>query len=168
MGNMQSWQLSWQLYLMLFVAMVGVPVFAGSVAYYVNTRLLKPLLWWVLFCTSAFLWTAWWLSHNQIDVSGNSMTLRAGFYQTVIDDYAQASRDVEVRPLHELGDFKPNVAVNGINLPEYQVGWYLLENRKLAFVMLIGHTEQVSVIKTASMTAILGGNIRKENLSRHN
>ncbi len=158
---MQFWHLSWQLYLILFTAMVFSPAIAGIAVYYWNRKLLKPVLWWVLGCTGAFLWTSWWVGHNQIAVSGNSLTVRAGFYQTVINDYSTASRDIEVRSKYNLGGFTPNVAVDGINLPEYQVGWYLLENRKLAFVMLIGQSDEVSVVDTPSMTAIVSGNIRK-------
>ncbi len=161
---MEFWHLSWQLYLILFTAMVFAPAVAGTAAYLYNQRLLKPVLWWVLACTVAFLWTAWWISHNQIAVSGNKMMVRAGFYQTVINDYAMASRDIEVRSKADLGGFKPNVAVDGIDLPEYQVGWYLLENRKLAFVMLIGHSDEVSVVDTPGMTAIVSGNIRNAKI----
>ena len=92
------------------------------------------------------------------------MLVRAGFYQTVINDYAMASRDIEIRSKDELGEFKPNVAVDGIDLPEYKVGWYLLENRKLALVMLIGKSDEVSVVDTPGMTAIVSGNIRNAKI----
>lgn len=161
---MDFWHLSWQLYFILFTAMVLAPSVAGTAAYFYNKRLLNPVLWWVLACTVAFLWTSWWISHNQIAVSGNKMLVRAGFYQTVINDYATASREIEIRSKDNLGGFAPNVAVDGIDLPEYKVGWYLLENRKLAFVMLIGQSNEVSVVDTPGMTAIVSGNIRNAKI----
>ena len=161
---MEFWHLSWQLYFILFTAMVFAPSVAGTAAYLYNNRLLKPVLWWVIACTVAFLWTSWWISNNQIAVSGNKMLVRAGFYQTVINDYAMASRDIEIRSKDKLGEFKPNVAVDGIDLPKYKVGWYLLENRKLAFVMLIGKSDEVSVVDTPGMTAIVSGNIRNAKI----
>lgn len=161
---MTAWQLGWQLYFVLFIAIVLVPSTAGIALYFWQKRFLKPVLWWLLACAVTYVWTAWWLSHNQIAVSGDTLTVRAGFYRTVIHDYPEARAEIVVRDKKELGDFTPQIAVDGIDLPKYQVGWYVLANRKLAFVMLIGEEQEVSVVDTPRITAIVSGNIQQLNL----
>ncbi len=158
---MVFFDIGWQLYLILFSLMVLVPAVIGLVLLAVNKNWLKPVLWSALSCTCAFLWTAWWFNHNQVFIQDNSMLLQAGFYQTTVNDLSLPQSAINVIPQNELGVYKPDVAVNGINLPEYQVGWYLLENRKVAFVMLIGSPLEVTVVDTPSMTAVVGGNIHQ-------
>lgn len=156
--------IGWQLYLILFSLTVVLPAAIGLILYRLNQSWLKPLLWSVLSCTAVFLWTAWWLNDNSIHIRDNSMLLQAGFYQATVTDLSLPQSAIDVMPQEELGLYTPDVAVNGINLPEYQVGWYLLANRKLAFVMLIGDPSEVTVVNTPSITAVVGGNIHQRAL----
>lgn len=156
--------IGWQLYLILFSLMVLVPVTIGLVLLRINKNWLKPVLWSALSCTGAFLWTAWWFNHNNVFIQDNSMLLQAGFYQTTVSDLSLPQSAIDVMPQDELGAYTPRVAINGINLPEYQVGWYLLANSKMAFVMLIGSPAEITVVNTPSMTAVVGGNIHQISL----
>ncbi|MDZ7869585.1 MAG: hypothetical protein U5L02_10410 [Rheinheimera sp.] len=101
----------------------------------------------------------WAISSNSVTIEENHLALKAGFYQAKIDNISLASSAVHIMPLDQLGEYTPEIAVNGIRLPGYQVGWYLLHNRKLAFVMLIGSLDEVSLVRSGDMTAVVGGNL---------
>lgn len=161
---MGFFDIGWQLYLMLFSVMVLIPAIIGLVLLTVNKNWLKPVLWSALGSTCVFLWTAWWVNHNKVFIHDHSMLLQAGFYQTTVSDLSLPQSAINVMPPNELGVYTPSVAVNGINLPEYQVGWYLLANRQVAFVMLIGSPAEVTVVSTPTMTAVVGGNIHQLGL----
>jgi hypothetical protein len=93
----------------------------------------------------------------------HSLQLKAGLYQTNIDDIHSAQSKVSVVFCDELGEFKPQVAVNAINLPNYKVGWFRLANQQMAFVMLIGDIDRVTVVSTKSSIALLSGDINRDN-----
>lgn len=156
---MAVYEIGWQLYLLLFFGVVVVP----CVAIWYLCRLVKwplrPALWSVVAATSAYLLISWSFSMNSVTLIENQLALKAGFYQLQINNIDRASNEIYVLPATQLGDFSPSVAVNAIRLPGYQVGWYLLQNRKLAFVMLIGTQEEVSLVRSGEMTAVVGGNL---------
>ncbi len=156
--------IGWQLYLILFSLLVGLPAMIGFILYRLDPRWLKPLLWSVPACASLFLWSAWWLTRNSVEIVDNSMLLQAGFYQATVTDLSLPQSVIDVIPKDELGQYRPDVAINGINLPDYQVGWYLLANGKMAFVMLIGNPAEITLVSTPSTTALVGGNIHQRDL----
>lgn len=156
--------IGWQLYLILFSLLVGLPAMIGFMLYRLDPRWLKPLLWSLPACASLFLWSAWWLTHNSVEIGDNSMLLQAGFYQATVTDLSLPQSVIDVIPKEELGQYRPDIAINGINLPDYQVGWYLLANGKMAFVMLIGSPAEITLVSTPSATALVGGNIHQRDL----
>lgn len=156
--------IGWQLYLTLFGLLVFVPSLLALVLLMLNRQWLKPVLWSVLGFTGTFLLTAWWVSDNKVQFVENSLLIQAGFYQTTISDLSLPDSSINLLNQDELGVLTPIVAVNGIHLPNYRVGWYRLQNNHLAFVMLIGDTSEVTVIKTPSITAILSGDIHRDSL----
>lgn len=161
---MEALGIGWQPYLSLFGLMVLIPSMMATVLLLVNRLWLKPVLWTVLGCTGAFLWAAWWLGDNKVQLGENRLHIQAGFYQTELTDLTLPSSSISVMGLHDLGSFAPEVMVNGINLPNYRVGWFRLVNNDLAFVMLIGTHAEVTLVKTASMTAIVSGDIQRGKL----
>ena len=156
--------IGWQLYLTLFGLMVFVPSMLALVLLIMNRKWLKPVLWSVLGFTGTFLLTAWWVSDNKVQFVDNNLHIQAGFYQTTITDLTQPDCSIDVLIHDELGPFTPKVAVNGIHLPNYRVGWYRLHNGELAFVMLIGDSQEVTVVKTPNMIAIVSGDIHRDSL----
>jgi hypothetical protein len=156
--------IGWQLYITLFGLMVLVPSLLAFVLLISNRRWLKPVLWSVLGFTGAFLLTAWWVSDNKVQFVDNSLHIHAGFYQTTIPDLSLPDSSINVFTQAELGLFTPKIVINGIHLPNYRVGWYRLQNNELAFVMLIGDYQEVTVVKTPTMIAIVGGDIHRDNL----
>lgn len=157
-------EIGWQLYLILFGLMVFVPALLASILLMLNRQWLKPILWSMLGFTSSFLLTAWWVSDNQVQFVENSLHIQAGFYQTTIADLSLPECTIDVLSQDELGSFTPKHAVNGIHLPNYRVGWYRLQNNELAFVMLIGESPEITVVKTPTMTAIVSGDIHRDSL----
>jgi hypothetical protein len=156
--------IGWQLYLTLFGLMVFVPSLLAVVLLILNRKWLKPVLWSVLGFTGTFMLTAWWVSDNKVEFAENSLHIHAGFYHTTITDLTLPETSINVFSQAELGSFTPKIAINGIHLPNYRVGWYRLQNNELAFVMLIGNYQEVTVVKTAKMLAIVSGNIHRDNL----
>jgi hypothetical protein len=156
--------IGWQLYLTLFGLMVFVPALLALVLLILNRQWLKPVLWSVLSCTGAFLLTAWWVSDNKVQFVENNLHIHAGFYHTTITDLSLPETSINVFTQTELGPFTPKVAINGIHLPNYRVGWYRLQNNELAFVMLIGEYHEVTVVKTPTMIAIVSGDIQRDSL----
>ena len=156
--------IGWQLYVTLFGLMVFVPTVLAFVLLIINRRWLKPVLWSVLSVTSAFLLTAWWVSDNKVQFVDNSLHIQAGFYQTTITGLSLPDCSIDVFNQAELGPFTPIVAINGIHLPNYRVGWYRLQNNELAFVMLIGESQEVTVVKTPNTIAIVSGDIHHDGL----
>jgi len=156
--------IGWQLYITLFGLMVLVPSLLAFVLLISNRRWLKPVLWSVLSFIGAFLLTAWWVSDNKVQFVDNSLHIHAGFYQTTIPDLSLPDSSINVFTHAELGLFTPKIVINGIHLPNYRVGWYRLQNNELAFVMLIGDYQEVTVVKTPTMIAIVGGDIHRDNL----
>jgi len=156
--------IGWQLYLTLFGLMVFVPSLLAVVLLILNRKWLKPVLWSVLGFTGTFMLTAWWVSDNKVEFVENSLHIHAGFYHTTITDLTLPETTINVLSQAELGSFTPKIAINGIHLPNYRVGWYRLQNNELAFVMLIGNYQEVTVVKTAKMLAIVSGDIHRDNL----
>ncbi len=156
---MAVFEISWQLYLLLFCCVVGVPVISIWSWCHWAKRPLKPALWSLVGSTAVFMGLTWAISSNSVTIEENHLALKAGFYQAHIDNISLASSAVHIMPLDQLGEYTPEIAVNGIRLPGYQVGWYLLHNRKLAFVMLIGSLDEVSLVRSGDMTAVVGGNL---------
>jgi len=161
---MTALEIGWQFYVTLFVLMVLVPTLLAMVVLVIYRRWLKPMLWSVLSVTGAFLLTAWWVSDNRVQFVENSLHIQAGFYQTTIADLSLPDSSIDVFNQAELGSFTPIVAINGIHLPQYRVGWYRLQNNDLAFVMLIGDHPEVTVVKTPTRTAIVSGDIHRDGL----
>lgn len=156
---MPVFEISWQLYLLLFCGVVALPVVSIWAWCHLRKRPLQPALWSLVATTSVFMGLTWAISTNSVTLEENHLALKAGFYQAHIDNIGLASTAINIMPLEQLGEYKPLTAVNGIRLPGYQVGWYLLHNRKLAFVMLIGPQDEVSLVRSGEMTAVVGGNL---------
>jgi hypothetical protein len=156
---MSVFEISWQFYLVLFCCVVGMPVLCLWAWCYYRKGALKPVLWSVIAATTVFMGLTWAISSNSVVIEENHLALQAGFYQAQIDNIGLASSAIHIMPTDQLGEYSPEQTVNGIRLPGYQVGWYLLHNRKLAFVMLIGSYEEVSLIRSGEMTAVVGGNV---------
>jgi len=152
-------EVGWQLYLLLFCLVVMLPVLCIWLLCLWRRLPLRPALWSMVGMTSIYMALSWGLGSNSVTLQENHLALKAGFYQTKIHNVGLASSAIHVLPQDQLGEFAPAVAVNGIRLPGYQVGWYLLENRKLAFVMLIGPQQEVSLVRSGEMTAVVGGNL---------
>ncbi len=151
--------LSWQLYLLLFSVVVMLPCIAVFLLCRIYKKALQPSLWSLVGFGSLFLWLSWSLSHNAIVLEGSQLTLKAGFYQASFKDLSRAGTGIEVLGRAELGDFAPSVAVNALQLPSYQVGWFRLKNQQLAFVMLIGDSQEVSLVRAGNQLALVGGNL---------
>ena len=151
----------WQVYLLLFLLMVVLPSLLAMGLYRFKPHLLKPMLWSLLGLTSGFLWLSWALSHNQIWVFENRLEFKAGFYTATANGFTLPESNISVLDRRELGPFSPETPVNGIHLPGYKVGWFRLENQKLAFVMLIGEHDEITVVRTPNMIAIISGDIQR-------
>lgn len=96
----------------------------------------------------------------------DSLTLQAGPYQTAVSSLSAADTQVSVVSAQQLGEFQPASVVNGILLPEYQVGWFRLANDQLAFVMFIGEVAEVSIVKTANTIALISGNVHQATVAQ--
>lgn len=151
----------WQFYLLLFLLMVALPSLLAIGLYRFKPQLLKPVLWSLLSLTSGFLWLSWTLSHNQVWVFENRLEFKAGFYHANITGLTLPESNISVLDRTELGQFTPDSMVNGIQLPGYTVGWYLLQNQKLAFVMLIGDHQEITLVRTPGMIALISGDIQR-------
>lgn len=156
---MNALEIGWQLYLLLFCLVVLLPVFAVWLFCRWRRFPLRPALWSMVGATMLFMVLSRGISSNSVTLEENRLALQAGFYHAQIDNIGLASSAINVLPQDQLGEYAPAIAVNGIRLPGYQVGWYLLQNRKLAFVMLIGPQQEVSLIRSGEMTAVVGGNL---------
>lgn len=156
---MTSLEIGWQLYLLLFGLVVFLPVLAVWLFCLWRRLPLRPALWSMVSATMVYMGLSWGLSSNTVTLEENRLALQAGFYHAQIDNIGLASSAINVLPQEQLGEYAPVLAVNGIRLPGYQVGWYLLQNRKLAFVMIIGQQHEVSLIRSGEMTAVVGGNV---------
>lgn len=151
--------LSWQLYLLLFAVVVMLPCIVVFVLCRLQKTALQLSLWSLVAFGSLFLWLSWSLSHNSVLLEGSQLTLKAGFYQASFKDLARAGTGIEVLERAQLGDFAPSVPVNALQLPGYQVGWFRLKNQQLAFVMLIGDSPEVSLVRAGNQLALVGGNL---------
>lgn len=155
------YSLSWLPVFLLFSGLVALP---ACLAILIVRRIgggLRTALWSQVGCMVTFLGCCWVLSQNQVQIHQDSLTLQAGPYQTAVGSLSDANTQVNVVPAQQLGDFKPTHVVNGILLPNYQVGWFRLANDQLAFVMLIGEVAEVSVVKSATTIALVSGNLHQ-------
>lgn len=153
--------MGWQLYLLLFMLMVLLPMLVATCFYLYKPQWLQQILWGLLACTSGCLWLSWSLSQNYIRIYDHYVEFKAGFYQVQLTGLTAADSQIKVLPQTELGDYQPKVNVNAINLPGYRVGWFLLQNNQLAFVMLIGDHSEITVLQTVGNTALVSGNIQQ-------
>lgn len=155
-------QPGWQLYILLFCFVVLLPVaLIWAIAMWRELQL-RVVLWSLVLCSASYLVGIWGVQQNQILWSEQQLTLKAGFYQTAIADLSSAGSVIEVLPVSALGDYQPQTAVDGIRLPGYHVGWYMLRNRQLAFVMLIGEASEVSLIKAGDKLALVSGDLLRQ------
>lgn len=155
-------QPGWQLYILLFCFIVLLPVaLVWGFALWRKLQL-RLVLWSLVACSAGYLAGIWGLQQNQVLWSEQQLTLKAGFYQTAIADLSSAGSMIEVLPVSALGDYQPQAAVDGIRLPGYHVGWYMLRNRQMAFVMLIGDVSEVSLIKAGDKLALVSGDLLRQ------
>lgn len=106
------------------------------------------------------------LSHNQVQITQDALTLQAGPYRTAVGSLSAADTQVNIVSAQQLGDFTPTHVVNGILLPDYKVGWFRLANDQLAFVMFIGEVAEVSIVKTANTIALISGNVHQATVAQ--
>jgi hypothetical protein len=156
-------EIGWHLYALLFVGCILLPAIVLSVLLYFKPLWLRQSLWLFSFCCLCFLSLSLKFSDNTMLMTDQALELKAGLYQTKIEDIHSAQSKVSVLFCDELGEFKPVVAVNAINLPNYKVGWYRLANQQTAFVMLIGDIEKVTVVSTKHAIALISGDINRDN-----
>ena len=155
-------EIGWHLYALLFVLCIFLPAVVLSALVYFKPQWLRHSLWAFSLCSVSFLMLSLTFSYNKLLMTGHSLELTAGLYQTKIEDIHSAQSKVAVVFCDELGEFKPEVAVNAINLPNYKVGWFRLANQQLAFVMLIGDIDRVTVVSTKTAIALLSGDINRD------
>lgn len=158
---MNLFYVDWQLYVQLFSLVVILPSLLAIGVFRFKPHWLKPMLWLLLSCTSGYLWLSWTLSQNQIWVFENHIEFKAGFYHASLKGLTLPESNIRVLETDELEHFSPDITVNGINLPGYKVGWFRLKNQQLAFIMLIGDSQEVTLVKTPEMTAIISGDIQR-------
>jgi hypothetical protein len=91
------------------------------------------------------------------------LRLKAGLYQTELADLANAGSGIELLSFADLGEYQPQKAVDAIHLPGYRVGWYVLRNQETAFVMLIGDSPDVSVVRSGGKLALISGDLLKHS-----
>jgi hypothetical protein len=151
----------WQLYVLLFALMVVLPSFLVMGLYRFKPMWLKPMLWLLLGLTSGYLWLSWSVSQNQIWVFENRLELKAGFFRASLNGLTLPESNISVLETAELGHFSPETVVDGFNLPGYKVGWYRLQNQQLAFIMLIGEHQEITLVRTPEMVAIISGDIQR-------
>ena len=156
-------EIGWHLYALLFIFFVLLPALILSALVYFKPRWLRQSLWIFSLCSLGFLLLSMKFSDNTLLMTDDSLELKAGLYQTKIDNIHSAQSKVSVIFCDELGEFKPEVAVNAINLPNYKVGWYRLANQQTAFVMLIGDIDRVTVVSTKHAIALISGDINRDN-----
>lgn len=145
----------------LAIFLILLPAVAGRWLYSRRPEWLKRLVWLQLGFTAVFFYTSWRISQNWVVLQQDMLTISAGLYQTHVTGLSDVSTQVQVIKPSELGDYAPQAAINGIRLPNYQVGWFKLSNEKSAFVMLIGEQREVSVVEKNGLVTILGGNINR-------
>lgn len=156
-------EIGWHLYALLFIVCILLPALILSALVYFKPVWLRQSLWAFSLCSLCFLLLSLKFSDNTLLMTENSLELKAGLYQTKIDDIHSAQSKVSVVFCDELGEFKPVVAVNAIHLPNYKVGWYRLANQQTAFVMLIGDIDKVTVVSTKNAIALISGDINRDN-----
>lgn len=156
-------EIGWHLYALLFILCILLPAVVLGLLVHFKPGWLRQSLWLFSLCSLGFLVLSLKFSDNTLLMTEHSLQLNAGLYQTKIDDIHSAQSKVSVVFCEELGEFKPEVAVNAINLPNYKVGWFLLANQQMAFVMLIGDIDRVTVVSTKSSIALLSGDINRDN-----
>jgi hypothetical protein len=155
-------EIGWHLYAVLFLVCILLPALVLSALVYVKPAWLRQSLWLFSLCSLCFLVLSLKFSDNTLLMTEQSLELKAGLYQTKIDDIHSAQSKISVLFCHELEEFKPVMAVNAINLPNYKVGWYRLANQQTAFVMFIGDTDKVTVVNTKNAIALISGDINRD------
>lgn len=161
-----AYSLSWFPVFLLFSGLVVLPGCLAALIVRRSGAGLRTALWSQVGCMVAFLSCCWVLSHNQVHITHDSLTLQAGPYQTAVSSLSAADTQVSVVSAQQLGEFQPASVVNGILLPEYQVGWFRLANDQLAFVMFIGEVAEVSIVKTANTIALISGNVHQATVAQ--
>lgn len=159
-------EIGWHLYALLFTVFILFPAIFLWVFVYFKPVWLRQSLWGFSLCCLCFLTLSIKFNDNTMLMTDGSLELKAGLYQTKINDIHSAQSKVSVVFCDELGEFKPVVAVNAINLPNYKVGWYKLANQQMAFVMLIGEIDKVTVLSTKNAIALINGDINRDNAGR--
>ncbi len=154
-------QPGWQLYILLFFIIVLLPV--GLIWLFARWRELQArlVLWSLVLCSCGYLTGIWGLQQNYIEWTERHLMLKAGFYQAELAGLANAGSAIELVPFDDLGEYQPQKAIDGIHLPGYRVGWYVLRNQQTAFVMLIGDNHDVSVVRSDGKLALVSGDLLK-------
>ena len=156
-------EIGWHLYALLFTLCILLPALILWALVYFKPAWLRQSLWAFSLCSLGFLILSLKFSDNTLLMTDTALELRAGLFQTKIDDIHSAQSKVAVMFCDELGEFKPVAAINAIHLPNYKVGWYRLANQQTAFVMLIGDIDRVTVVSTKTAIALLSGDINRDN-----
>jgi len=154
--------LGWQLYLGLMVVLLLLPALGLAVVYFFHPRSLRLCLWTMALSCLLFLGLCLKLNDNTIQLTDQTLELRAGLYQMRIDNLHSAHSKMMLRFCDELAEFEPVELISGISLPHYKVGWYTLANQQQAFVMIIGQVDRVTVIRTDDSVTLVGGDLNHQ------
>lgn len=156
-------QPGWLLYVSLFLIIVLLPVgLVWSIAYWRRLQI-RVVLWSLVLCSMAYLSSMWGLQQNHIHWSEQRLLLQAGLYRAELTELAQAGSAIKLVSATDLGGYQPLRAIDGIHLPGYLVGWYVLKNQQTAFVMLIGDSKEVSIVRSGGKLALVSGDLLSHN-----
>lgn len=156
-------QPGWQLYILLFFIIVLLPVALIWIFTLWRELQARLVLWGLVLCSCGYLTGIWGLQQNDVQWTEQHLRLKAGLYQTELADLANAGSGIELLSFADLGEYQPQKAVDAIHLPGYRVGWYVLRNQETAFVMLIGDSPDVSVVRSGGKLALISGDLLKHS-----
>ncbi len=80
------------------------------------------------------------LLRNDISLTGQSLSVQAGFYRRSVDKVDIVWTDARLIDAAAVPELTPRVRTNGIDLPGYQAGWFILKNGTRAFLLVTGKT----------------------------
>jgi hypothetical protein len=83
------------------------------------------VLWWVL---------SWAMRRQSLTLTASTLEMRSTFYRCVMPLKEMKLEQVRVVDLDEHTELKPLVKINGFSMPGFNSGWFLLRNKRRAFV----------------------------------
>jgi len=109
----------------------------------------STVLWCIVICifalASFFAYIACFLNNVRFEIEPQGLRIKAAMYGRLIPARSLVKENIKVLDLNKDEFYRPQSRTNGMSLPGYHTGWYVLRNKEKALLFLTDQSKVVYV-----------------------